>query len=140
MAYNYPQYAEAYPQYFDRHSVFNEKYYNQYKNNWENFITKNMSFANDKSDTISQSTGVAVTDFIEIFGNIKITTFNTNWNNAFTICVYDKNKKFLKGIPLGVEPLRRSVQHLISNKDGYYFRVRSLITRFLDNTVKIERG
>ena len=137
---NYPQYATAYPQYFDNHSEYNEKYYTQYNNNWGNHITRNMSFAKDKTDTILEASRVSVTDFIEIFGNIKITTFNSNWNNAFTICVYDKNKKFLKGLPLGTEKLGTSVQHLISYKDGYYMRIRSTTARFLNQTVKIERG
>lgn len=140
MSYNYSQYATAYPQYFDNHSVYNEKYYNQINENWEPFITKNISFDNGHTENITQSTGVSITDFIEIFGNLKITTLNTNKGDAFTICLYDKNKNFISGIPVELEPLRRTVTHYVTYKDGYYMRIRSATPRFLDQTVKIERG
>ena len=137
---NYPQYATAYPQYFDNHSVYNEKYYNQFNENWEQFITKNLSFDNGHSENIIQSSGTSITDFIEIFGNLKITTFNTNKRDGFTICLYDKDKNFISGMPVKLETLTQKVTHYVTYKDGYYMRIRSTTNSFINKTVKIERG
>ena len=140
MSFNYPQYATAYPQYFDNRSIYNEKYYNQINENWNAFITRNISFEAGQTDTIVTSRGVSISNYIQIFGNLKITTYNSNKNSAFTICLYDKEKNFIAGIPLGYETLNQAVTHNVTYKDGYYMRIRSATSQFLNQTVKIERG
>lgn len=143
---NYPQYCKNYPQYFNcKNSQYDEEYYNNIQSNWQSFIIKDSSFVQGHLPDIEVTRFVSVTDYIEIKGNLKVTTYNTNINSAFTICFYDKDKNFIMGLPVsGYEPLTVLVERNISYKQGFYMRFRSRTVAFTNPTeniyVKIEKG
>ena len=144
--YNYNQYCKTYPQYFSCENLeYDEKYYNNIQSNWQNFIITDTSFVAGHLPDTENNRVVSLTDYIEIKGNLKLTTYNTNVNTAFTLCFYDKDKNFISGLPVsGYEPLRTTVERNINYKQGYYMRFRSLTIAFTKPTediyVKIEKG
>lgn len=145
--YNYKQYCKDYPQYFNcENSEYDEEYYRNIQNNWSDFINERQSFEEGHSFNVVSSgrTPISLTDYIEIKGNIKLTTYNSYWSSAFTLCLYDKNKNPITGMPTDDETLSELVTRNISFKDGFYMRFRSNTGAFTAPGdaiyVKIEKG